>query len=123
MIIADFYIKGPIPRTAPYKKFRSHLYVPADVKKWRSKIAKAFSRLPGFKSPEAGERVMVDTTWKFIKNHCDVDSIYHSLQDALSKDALHVSDKHWSHTAIINWPFVDKKAQEGVHIVVVYTQA
>lgn len=115
----NFVVKGPIPRTAPYKKFRSHLYVPGDVRKWRRKIADAFIKAGGVK-PKKSERVFVTAIFFMIKNHCDIDSIYHSLQDALSKDALRVSDKHWSHHALLSQPFASTKRNECVDIKVEY---
>lgn len=58
---------------------------------------------------------MIEYKYKMLKSHCDMDSITHSAQDALSKDALHVSDKHWG--AIIHPPeIVEKPSQEAVHI-------
>ena len=87
-------IKGPIPRKAPYVKFRSIIYVPSDVKRWRRKLAEAFLKAGG-RRPEKGERVVVSYLYGFVKSHADHDSITHSAQDALSKDALHCSDKEW----------------------------
>lgn len=90
-----FSVKGPIPRTAPYKKgFRGRLYVPDDVKAWRRHIASNFL-LVGGRKPLLTEQVMVTYTYTFVDNHADHDSITHSAQDGLSKDALKCDDKEW----------------------------
>lgn len=113
-----FTVKGCVPRTAPYKKFRSHIYVPSDVKRWRRRIATAFLKCGG-RIPDKEERVSVRYEYGFVKSHADHDSITHSAQDALSKDALHCSDKEWFIDGISSVR-VNTKANEYLKITVKY---
>jgi hypothetical protein len=93
--VIEFTVRGPIPRTAPYKKgFRGRLYVPDDVKAWRRHIATNFI-LCGGRKPLPTEQIDVEYLYKFVDNHADHDSITHSAQDALSKDACKCDDKEW----------------------------
>jgi len=54
-----------------------------------------------------------------VRSHADLDSISHSLQDALSKDALHCVDKEWAGT-FRRVGSVKTKARESVEITVRY---
>lgn len=113
-----FTLKMPIPRTAPYAKFRCKIYVPADVKRWREKIARCALKC-GLRKPGKGERVVASYHYGFKKSHADHDSITHSAQDALSKDALHVSDKEWFVGSITSVR-VPNKYHEFIKITVEY---
>ncbi len=113
-------LKGPVPRKAPYVKFRYRLYVPADVRDWRARIARLFLRAGG-RLARKGERVVVSYHYGFVASHADHDSITHSAQDALSKDALHCSDKEWFIEGITSVR-VPTKRDEFIEIVVTYRQ-
>lgn len=89
-----FRVNGPIPRKAPYAKFRGRLYVPSDLRGWRGHIAKNFL-LAGGRKPYGTEQPDVVYQYTFKRSHADLDSITHSAQDALTKDALSCADKEW----------------------------
>jgi hypothetical protein len=118
--VVAFKLDGPIPRWAPYKKFRYRLYVPADTKAWRLRIAAAFLKAGGRK-PSALEQAEWSVSYRMVRSHADLDSISHSLQDALSKDALHCVDKEW-HVGSIRHVHVATKAAEGVSVTVEYKE-
>ena len=93
--VISIVVSGPLPRWVPYKKGRRGvLYVTPEARLWRSRIAAAFLRAGGRK-PLKGERVWVSYEYRMARSHADLDSITHSAQDALSKDALGVVDKEW----------------------------
>ena len=111
-------ITGPVPRKAPYVKFRCVLYVPKDVRKWRARLAKAFLKAGG-RVPAKGERLWASYHYGFVKSHADHDSITHSAQDALSKDALKCSDKEWFISGVSSVR-VPNKRDEFIQISVDY---
>ena len=113
-----FQVHGPLPRRAPYIMARGRPIVPQDVRTWRNTIAQCFLSAGGRK-PEKNEIVSVEALYYMVKNHCDLDSLYHSLQDALSKDALHISDKNW-HGCFRLITTVAQKVDEGVMVSVRY---
>lgn len=92
-------IAGAIPRKLPYKQGRWGPYVPPDVKVWRGRIANQCRVVGG--PPEKGDAVFVVVVLYMKKSHADLDSCYHSIQDALSKDAWGISDKHWQHAVVL----------------------
>lgn len=116
----SFRVRGPIPRYAPYKKFRSRLYVPADVRAWRNKIAATFKRVGG-RRPTDQERMSISVHFQMVDSHADLDSIFHSLQDAVTKDALQMVDKE-VHIGRVTHKCgeVTRKASEYVEIIVDY---
>lgn len=118
--VVEFSVAGPLPRYAPYKKYRYRLYVPADVRAWRGRLAKAFLSAGG-RAPNSSEQLWWSAAYSMVKSHADLDSLSHSLQDALSKDALHVVDKEW-HIAGITHAHVERKRQEAVVVRVEYKE-
>lgn len=56
-----------------------------------------------------------------VRSHADLDSLSHSLQDALSKDALHCVDKEWW-GAFQRVGAVKTKARESVTITITYSR-
>lgn len=113
-------LKGPVPRKAPYVKFRSRIYVPSDVRRWRTALGKLALKA-GLRRPEVGERVVVFYHYGFVKSHADHDSITHSAQDALSKDALHCADKEWFVGSITSVR-VPSKRDEFIKVTIEYRQ-
>ena len=115
-----FTVKGSIPRTAPYKKgFRGRLFVPDDVRAWRRHIATNFLLLGGRK-PLPTEQVDVEYLYHFTHSHADHDSITHSAQDALSKDACKCDDKEWWGRYWSVGSMVDLNSEESIRITVKY---
>lgn len=118
--VVEFALDGPLPRWAPYKKFRWRLYVPADTMAWRLRLAKAFLSAGGRRAT-SDEQITWSASYRMVRSHADLDSLSHSLQDALSKDALHCVDKEW-HVGHIKHSHVQKKRQEGVMVKVEYKE-
>jgi hypothetical protein len=116
--LVEFTVNGPVPRWAPYKKFRWRLYVPADTRAWRDRVAKAFLSAGG-RRPRPTELVLWSTKYGMVRSHADLDSISHSLQDALSKDALRCVDKEW-HIGGISHVHVPSRRKEYVEVKVEY---
>lgn len=116
-----FSVHGPVPRYAPYRRgYRGRPYVPDDLKRWRRRIAKAFLKAGG-REPEKNEYVVSGIIYKFASlDHADLDSLTHSVQDALSKDALGLDDKEWAGSYGMDRIYVGTKRDEGVEISVVY---
>jgi len=114
-----FGVLGPLPRFAPYKRFRSRIYVPSDTRKWRTRVATAFLEAGG-RRPKKDEQVFVYVRFTMVKSHADLDSLYHSLQDALSRDALHCVDKEWHFQVYHRRRHVSQKSQESVLVEVTY---
>lgn|SRR3990167_2595322 len=95
--LISFEVKHPIPKEdCPYG-FRkgSHPFVPALVRNWRKAIADAFLAAGGRK-PEEGEKPRVFMVFTAEAKRTDGDHLLHALMDALTKDALSISDNKWT---------------------------
>lgn len=91
----EFTVKGELPRWVPYIRTRYRTFVDAPTKKWRKKVARACKR-HGVVKPLKGQKVMLHVQFTMLDgSRPDNDSLYHSLQDAVSKDHLHMADKDW----------------------------
>lgn len=115
----SFLVLGPIPRTAPYKQgFRGRLFVPDDTKAWRKHIAFNFLKAGGRK-PKDTEQPYSEFRYLMVANHADLDSITHSAQDGLTKDALKCDDKEWWGKYYRNGE-AESHDKEATHITVQY---
>lgn len=115
-------IKGKVPKKVPYASGRGgRPYVAKDTKAWRKKIARAFIKLGG-RAPMLDEVPTLYVDYYLEKKHADMDSLYHSIQDALTKDALKINDNRYNFAGHL-CGIVGGPKQERVVIEVEYAEA
>ena len=73
---------------------RTYVYIPKEAKEWRMMIAeKVKKKFKKFKKRQPSQ--LLDVCFKVFSNRItpDLDTAYHQLQDALTKDAFGIHDR------------------------------